>query len=51
MARDHRVGLGISYIECSICGRTIRKTDAIEQRGLLVCPDDVDDTGAEESDD
>jgi len=48
MARDHQVGRGSPYCECAICAKTIRKDDAVEQRGLLVCPDDVDEPQEDE---
>jgi hypothetical protein len=44
MSRDHTAGKGDPYIECAICAITIRKSTAIEQRGLLVCPACVDDS-------
>jgi hypothetical protein len=42
MARDHTIK-GSPYIECGICAKTIRKSDATLQRGILVGPECVDD--------
>lgn len=39
--KDKRI-LGIKFVHCAICDKPIRETEAIEQRGLLVCSDDVD---------
>ncbi len=47
MARDHQVGKGIRYRECSICARTVRETDMEEQRGQFVCPECVDESSGE----
>lgn len=39
--RDRRI-LGIRFVLCGICGRPIRESEAVEQRGVQVCPEDVD---------
>ena len=39
--KDTRI-LGIPFIECDICGKQIRESEATPQRGLRVCSDDVD---------
>jgi hypothetical protein len=41
MSRDHTIQ-GSAYIECGICAKTIRKSIAVEQRGILVGPECVD---------
>jgi hypothetical protein len=49
MPRDHTIKSGSEgYVECGICARTIRKEEAVEQRGILVCPNDVDSPSPEE---
>lgn len=47
MARDHTIK-GSPYYECDICAKTIRKSDAILQRGVLVCSNCVDDLGPDD---
>ena len=49
MARDHIVGQGIPYVESGISAKTIRQSDAVEQRGILVAPEDVDAPGASDN--
>jgi hypothetical protein len=49
MSRDHQVGKGDPYVECAISAKTIRKSEAIEQRGLLVAPEEVDRPGASDN--
>ncbi len=39
--KDRRI-LGEKFILCAICGRPIRESEGTEQRGKLVCPEDVD---------
>lgn len=39
--KDKRI-LGIRFVRCAICDKAIRETEAIEQRGLKLCPEDVD---------
>lgn len=38
---DKRI-LGEKFILCDRCGRPIREFEAVDQKGLMVCPDDVD---------
>jgi len=47
VARDHTAGKGSSYVECGICAMTLRKSDAVLQRGIWVCPECVDEDGGE----
>lgn len=50
MSRDHSIKINSKgYLECGICGKTIRKEETMEQRGILVCPDDIDEQPYEET--
>ena len=39
--RDRRI-IFERFIRCAVCDRPIRESEATEQRGKLVCPEDVD---------